>query len=265
LEACRRQLLFACALATAAAVLLAGARPAVALHDQGRLTSIRDRNGKGSSLTYGGDGRASSLTDSAGRVMNFTYSAEGRLASLSLPGGRSVSYGYTSGRLTSVTDLRGGTTTYAYDGSGRLMTITDQNGHAVVRNTYGSDGRVIEQLDALANRTAFSWDPDTLTATATDARGKQWKDRYSGNVLQSRTDPLGNVTTYTYDPDLNLTAVRDGRGNMTSMTFSLFILFAGWPIESTASGVALLIAGLGGLVGANAFARGDFEKRKQPR
>jgi YD repeat-containing protein len=124
---------------------------------QGRPTSIQDRNGKGVSLGYGADGKLATVTDSAGRVISFAYNTDGLLSQLSLPGTRSVSYGYTGGRLTSVTDVRGGTTTYRYDAGGRLDQITDPNSHVEVQNTYGADGRVTEQFDALGHKTTFAW------------------------------------------------------------------------------------------------------------
>jgi RHS repeat-associated protein len=185
----------------------------------GRLLSKRDRNAKGVSFSYGGDGRLASVTDAAGRAHTFSYNGSGLLSSVQLSDGRSVSYGYTNGYLTSVTDVRGGTTSYRYDASGRLDQITDPNGHLKVRSTYGSDGRVVEQLDALGNRTTFAWDNFTQTATVTDARGKVWKDVYSGGVLQRRIDPLGNATVYTFDSNLNVTGITDGRGNKTTMTY----------------------------------------------
>lgn len=184
----------------------------------GRLTSMRDRNAHGLSLAYI-DGRLTSVTDAAGRLHTFSYNDAGLLAGIQLSDGRAVSYAYTNGYLTSVRDVRGGTTSYRYDAAGRLDQITDANGHLEVRNTYGNDGRVVEQLDATGNRTTFAWDVFTQTATATDARGKVWKDVYSGGVLQRRIDPLGKTTVYTFDSSLNVTGISDPRGNTTTMSY----------------------------------------------
>ena len=186
---------------------------------QGRLTRLEDRNGQGLMFSHGADGLLSTVTDSAGRVVTFSHNGTGRLTSIALPDGRTVGYGYTGGRLTSVTDPRAGTISYEYDEAARLSKVIDANGHAVVTNTYGPDGRLVEQADALGNTSTFDWDPSTETATMTDARGNEWKDVYSGNVLIRRIDPLGNATIYTRDANLNLTSVTDGRGNTTTMTY----------------------------------------------
>lgn len=185
---------------------------------QGRLLSQRDRNGEGVTLAYDANGLLQTVTDNAQRVISFTHT-NGLLTKLSLPDGRSVSYGYTNGRLTTVTDLRNGTTTYGYDGGGRLNAITDQDTHPIAQITYGSDGRVIQELDGLQNPTTFAWDAATQTATVTDARQNAWKDVYSNNALVQRIDPLGNTTRYGYDSALNLTSVTDARGNTTKLSY----------------------------------------------
>ena len=113
--------------------------------------------------------------------------------------GRHVNYGYTGNLLTSVTDLNGKTTTYTYDGSNRLANIVDPLGHAKVQNTYGSDGRVIQQKDAANNATTFAWDSSTQTATVTDPRGDVWKDVYQSGVLIKRIDAQLNQVQFGFE------------------------------------------------------------------
>ncbi len=181
--------------------------------DSGQLSAIRDRNNNTMTLTYTGFS-LTSITDTVGREISLAYDSNGFLTQVSMPDGRTVSYGYTNKRLTSVQDPGGNTTTYTYDAAGRLSEIFAQNGNRVVKNVYGSDGRVVEQIDALGNSSFFSWDPTTRTSTMTDARGNEWKDVYSDdNTLIRRIDPLGNETSFEYDPDLNVTSVTDGAGN----------------------------------------------------
>jgi RHS repeat-associated protein len=185
----------------------------------GRLTSMRDRNGQGLTFAYNGADKLATVTDSASRVITFTHNADGLLTKIELPDARSVSYGYTGGRLTTVTDLRGGPTTYTYDAAGRLKSAVNPNDHTVFDNTYGADGRVIEQVDALGESTTFSWDAATQTATAVDPRGHAWKHVYKNNVLLREIDPLGNTTTHTTDEDLNRVAITDPRGKKTTMGY----------------------------------------------
>ena len=184
----------------------------------GTLATITDPNGNTTSLTYSG-GKLTTVTGPAGRQVTFTYSGN-LLTQISDPLGRTVSFGYTSGRLTSVTDLRGQTSTYAYDGAGRLQTITDANGHTFVNNVYDSEGRVIEQRDALNNLTTFSYNPDAGRTTVINPRGYATVHEYdSAYRITAMTDALGNTGSYTYDANNNRTSVTDKRGNTTSYTY----------------------------------------------
>jgi len=198
---------------------------------QGHLTSKKDRNGQGLTLTNNPDGTVASVTDSGNRLITFAYSA-GLLTQVILQDGRHVSYGYVGGRLDTVTDVLGGTTHYTYDASGKLQTIIDQNGHQVVKNAYSAvTGRITDQWDAFNHHSTFQWDAASATSTYTDARGNPWKDVYKNNLLVQRIDPLGNTTRYNYDSAANLTDVikplgytpitmtYDARGNLLSRSF----------------------------------------------
>jgi RHS repeat-associated protein len=193
---------------------------------QGRLTSIKDRNNQGLTLTYNGSGQLSTVTDAASRQVTFSYTGN-LLSQLSLPGGRTVSYSYTNGLLTSVADLNGKVTHYTYDASNRLATIVDPLGHTLVQNTYGADGRVSQQKDAFNHVTTLAWDPGTQTETVTDARNNVWKDVYQNGVLFKRIDAQSNTTQFGFDSSLNETSVTgpdgkqvtlgyDTKGNLTS-------------------------------------------------
>lgn len=188
-----------------------------AFDQQGRLVSLVDAQGRGVSLAYQ-EGRLASATDAAGRTVTFGYDADGRLAFARLPDGRQASYGYTGGLLSSATDPAGATTSYTYDAGGRLEAVVDPAGVAQVRNTYGADGRVTTQLDALGNATTFSWDPATQTATTTDARGATWSDVYLDNVLLESGGPAG-VLKLDWDGDANVVAETDARGNVASFAY----------------------------------------------
>jgi RHS repeat-associated protein len=194
---------------------------------QGKLTALKDRNNQGLTLTYNGSNQLATVTDAAGRQATLTYTGS-LLTQVALADGRHVNYAYTGNLLTSVTDLRGKTTTYGYDGSNRLTTITDPLGHAQVQNTYGTDGRVIQQKDALNKITSFAWDSSTQTATVTDPRGNTWKDVYQNGVLFKRIDAQTNATQYGFDSSFNETGVTspsgqqdtlgyDSKGNVTSV------------------------------------------------
>jgi YD repeat-containing protein len=117
----------------------------------GRLTSIADRFGNASTLTYTA-GRLTSISDPAGRgslTLGYTSGLLTSVTDWSSPA-RTVTYQYdTSGRLWKVTDREGRTTTFGYDGtSARMATITDARGHVALTLTYDAQGRVLTQKDA---------------------------------------------------------------------------------------------------------------------
>ncbi len=185
----------------------------------GRLTSAKDRHEAGLSYLYDGSGRLSTVMDAAGRQVTFSYDASGNLAQISLPDGRSVSYAYVGGRLSSVTDVRGKVWTYAYEAHGLLEKETDPLGHVVFRNVYDADGRVMEQYDALGNKTTFAWDYQAQTQTVTDARGNAWRDVYQSNVLVKQIDPFENETRFGHDGSLDRTSVTGPDGTVVTMTY----------------------------------------------
>jgi RHS repeat-associated protein len=182
----------------------------------GKLLSITDGNGMGLTLTYNSTEQLESVKDSAGHTVTFTYN-EGLLTSISLPLSRTIHYAYTAGRLTSVTDTAGDVTSYAYTSSGLLTSIKDANGHTVVQNTYNESGQVVTQVNALGQKSTFAYNSGETIFT--DALGHKWTDRYSGNVLVSRTDPLGHTTSYVYDSNLDLSAITDPNGYTTLMDY----------------------------------------------
>jgi len=184
---------------------------------QGRLLSLRDRNGEGLTLEYGAAGRLTTVAG-ASQQATVSYNAAGLVSSVAHED-RSVAYVYTAGRLTAVTDVRGKVWRYTYDANGRLETIVDPLEHVQVRNAYGANGRVVTQTDAIGKTTTFAWDATTQTAAVTDPRGNTWTDEYEDNVLVERGDPLGNATGFDHDGALNAVALTSPRGERTSMTY----------------------------------------------
>ena len=190
-----------------------------AFDGQGRLLSIKDRNGQGVSLAYDAQGVRSTATDSAGRQVTFAYTG-GLLTRVTLPDGRFVAYGYTSGLLTSVTDIAGNSYSYAYDGGSRLQSETDQDLHRVFFNVYGSDGRISTQTDATNHITRYAYNSSGLV-TVTDARNVVWRYQFTGGTsLAYKQDTYGNKFSYGYDSTTgDLTSVTDPNGHVESMTY----------------------------------------------
>ncbi|WP_437073864.1 DUF6531 domain-containing protein [Streptomyces sp. enrichment culture] len=185
----------------------------------GQLTAIKDRTGRGLTLTYTA-GKPTTITDAAGRAATLAYAGD-RLDKVTLADGRLIDYTYTGDQLTGVTALDGNAETYGYDTAGRLNKITDARGKQKTFNVYDTQGRVTSQKDALSYETKFSYSKngvfDQVDTTAPD--GGIWTDIYYKNVLFTQIDPLNNKSYYRYDKFFNRTSAIDAEIRRTEWTF----------------------------------------------
>ena len=86
----------------------------------GNLTSITDRNGNTTTLTYS-SGVLASITDKNGRTTTIT-STGGLITAVTDPMGRTYTLTYTSGLITSIADPLNNSWSFTYDTSGRMLT-----------------------------------------------------------------------------------------------------------------------------------------------
>ncbi len=128
---------------------------------EGRLFSVRDRNGNALALAWSTEGLLTNVADSVGRDVVFRYDGAGLLTNVADWAGRGVAYGYTNvgGRacLGTVRDVRGFTTVYGYDINSTLLVVSDARGNKTVENVYDAQRRVVSQTDALTNLTEIAY------------------------------------------------------------------------------------------------------------
>jgi len=205
-----------------------------------RLTSIVDRNGNTTTLTYSG-GELQTVADTYGRTLTFSYNA-GHLASVTDPGGRVTTFTYdsTGQKLTQVTDPNGNSIKYSYNAYYQMSSKTDKAGRTFTY-TYssGAPGDPLEVKDSsnssnatLSNPGAWGTNSTSLamnqqrvytpaTTTNTDGRGNKWTYTYNSEGYLTQTGaPDGSLTSYTYDPaTLKISSVTNANGNTTNYTY----------------------------------------------
>ncbi len=192
----------------------------------GRLTSITDRNGERTTLTWSATQLVVTAAD--GRALTIARDGNGRAQSLTGPGNRSVTYRYDpTGRLSQVTDARGKIWTYEYETAapGRMTAMVTPTG-ARTTSRYDGAGRVVAQIGPRGGEHFFDYtvSGNSLTTRVTDATGVVTDYRYDYDRLTSRTlDPLGTpaMWSFTYDQAGNQTSSTDPTGVRTTATFDV--------------------------------------------
>ncbi|WP_316902451.1 RHS repeat domain-containing protein [Ralstonia edaphi] len=198
----------------------------------GKLLSVREQNGRTTTLAYNTGGRLATVTAPTGRTLGVAYDGGGRIASLKAPDGAVTSYAYNgAGMLSTVTSPDGSLRQYVYE-DGRFPTaltgVIDENGNRYATYAYDDQARAVSSSHAGgADAYQFQYGADYQT-TVTDPTGKtsvysflkqngvllptsisapcglcgstrQSSEYDSNNNLIRETDYLGNVTTHAYD------------------------------------------------------------------
>lgn len=113
-------------------------------YTSGQLTTLVDRNGNSTQLTYDSSNRLITVTDPASRYLSFTYASGSStlVTGVTSSVGVSLSYSYDSqGRLTQVTEPDLTTVSFTYNSQSLISSVTDSNGNTLESHTYDSQGR----------------------------------------------------------------------------------------------------------------------------
>jgi YD repeat-containing protein len=112
-------------------------------YTSGSLTSILDRNGNTTNLSYDAAGRLATVTDPVSRHLYFSYAGSSLLVTgITSDFGASLSYSYdTQGRLIQVTEPDQSTLAFQYNNQSLITAVTDSAGKILEAHTYDNLGR----------------------------------------------------------------------------------------------------------------------------
>ncbi|MHC6085130.1 RHS repeat protein [Ralstonia solanacearum] len=217
----------------------------------GKLQSVRERNGRTTTLSYNATNQLTTVTAPSGRSLTFAYDASGHVASVTAPDGAFTGYGYnTAGILSTVTRPDGTTRRYVYEDSRfptALTGIVDENGNRYATYAYDAQGRATSStLTGGVDHYQFQYG-DNYQTTVTDPTGKtsvysflkqngvllptsisapcglcgstrQSSSYDANNNLTQETDYNGTVTTHAYDSDKREIQRVDGASTANART-----------------------------------------------
>ncbi|MFN2497739.1 MAG: DUF6765 family protein [Pyrinomonadaceae bacterium] len=212
----------------------------------GKLSSLADRIGNQTTLTYSNGGKLAAVTDPVGRVLSFTTNSNGQVLSISDTMGTIATYTYGAGnQLLSVTYADNSALQFAYDGNLQLTAVTDALGNVIESHSYDGQGRAITSerhggvehyslnyvsdtetyvTDALSRVTKYTFDTNKgrnvvtqvegLCNCGTGSQSKTWTYDDQLNLI-SKTNALNQTTSYTYDASGNRLTETDATGTVT--------------------------------------------------
>ena len=217
-----------------------GNEASFSVNDNAQMTTITDRLGDTTSMTYHADtGFLSSFTNAEGNTLSHAYTAQTQ-SFINPANSHSVTFTFynrtrtdypdatfetfaydTKGNLLTHTDRNTQSTTYTYNTQGLPLTITNPTG-GVMTNTYNADGTLASNTDSDREVTTYSYDTFKRLNSINPPGAGQIDIVYDAmNRVTSLTDENSHNYQYEYDANGNLIKKRDPLGNFTQYAYDL--------------------------------------------
>ena len=177
-------------------------------NSSGQLTSIVDRNGNTTTLTYTGN-NLTGITDSTGRTGGIGVSG-GQIVSVTDFSKNVSTITYSpAGLISSIADPLGNTWNFQYDSNNRMVQKTDPSNNPVSYTYDPTSGMLTSSTDPNNMVISIAYDYADGISTVTEKDKGVWTHTYDKtfNVPLQITDPYGNKTTYAYDSNSNLLSI----------------------------------------------------------
>lgn len=142
----------------------------------GKLLSVRERNGRTTTLIYSPSHQLMQITAPTGRKLTFAYDLQGRIISITAPDGAITQYAYNAnGMLTTVTWPGNVTRQYVYEDARfptALTGVIDEAGVRYATYAYDDQGRAItSELTGGTDRYQFQYQTNGQTTVLTPDGG----------------------------------------------------------------------------------------------
>tara|TARA_R110002095_G_scaffold77366_2_gene66420 strand:+ start:1059 stop:5732 length:4674 start_codon:yes stop_codon:yes gene_type:complete len=197
-----------------------------------RPLTVEDENDVETKFVYDSMGRVTSSTIAEGTaleaVTSYTYDDNGNVLTVTLPNGVVTTYTYDNAqRLTGVEDDLGNTITYTLDAADNITKEEYKNSSSTLKYTlskvYDELSRIIENVDANTDSTAFEYDDNGNRISKTDANTNETEYAFDGlNRLVETTDALSGTTSYDLNELDQNEGTTDPRSNETAYSYNAF-------------------------------------------
>ncbi|WP_454725509.1 MULTISPECIES: RHS repeat-associated core domain-containing protein [Cupriavidus] len=196
-----------------------GNKTEYAYNINGLPVSMTDANGKQKQLAYNAAGQLTGYTDCSGKASAWQYDERGQLSRFTDALGQVTAYRYQAGQLATVVHPDLSEEHFARDAEGRLLAHVDALGQRTDW-TYGEAGLLAQRVDAAGQSLRYQWDRLGQLQRLENENGRQAAFHYDpvGRLLEE-TGFDGAITRYHYQEETGVLASAVDGQRVTAFAF----------------------------------------------